>query len=80
MITLILTLTRTRTLTPTPPPTLTPTPAPTPTLTLTRPLRFFVVGADGATLAHVARPAEGTHTYCVDALRAAIDELLAPSQ
>lgn len=42
------------------------------------PLRFFLVAADGVTLAHVAQPTSG-YTYSVADLRAAVEPLLAPS-
>ena len=42
------------------------------------PLRFFLVDADGVTLAHVAQPTSG-YTYSVADLRAAVEPLLAPS-
>ena len=39
------------------------------------PLRFFLVDADGVTLAHVAQPTSG-YTYSVADLRAAVEPLL----
>jgi hypothetical protein len=37
------------------------------------PVRFFVVGADGRTIVHIAEPKAGEYTYDVDDLAAAIE-------